>query len=62
MKKTLILLGILTTFFPLISFAVSPQTSSNWELFKGNTSYMINNNYASIIYDTDNDGSCEISD
>ena len=47
---------------PVTSFAVSPHQSSNWNLFEGNIVYGVVNNYVSIIYDTNDNGICEVSD
>lgn len=64
MKKqlTICILVLSGVLFCLNANAVLPQYSSNWADFTGVIQYRINNNYASIIYDTDDDGLCETDD
>jgi hypothetical protein len=55
-------LGLVLTLETGIAKAVTPSTSNNWADFSGTTLHNINANYASVIYDTDNNGLCETSD
>jgi len=63
MKKfffCLILLGFSAGCEPC--FAVSPAVSDDWTTFSGTILFKINNQYASVIFDTNDNGICEDGD
>ena len=58
----IVTLGLVLTLESGTARAVTPNTSNNWADFRGTTLHNITAQYASIIFDTDNNGSCETID
>lgn len=58
----IVFLSVLGLFMASQVHAVTPTNSSNWADFRGTITSNITSQYASIIFDTDDNGTCETSD
>ena len=62
-KRIIIFISVLLpVLFCSNASAVYPVNSSNWADFRGTILHNVNNQYVSVIFDTDDNGSCTTSD